>query len=323
MDWQYHAQEIVWQPRPGSPSDAASLLAKALQTHRPTGWVRHGSLHEATIQGAIGLESDASVHAALLANGRNTILARQGHPDPALQRFLLQSCDLVVVEGDVGSSNPRIVELDDEGRGLERLPEADRAGVVALVGRRAPACPLPPGGIPRFSPEDVADLADHLLDALETRARSRPPTGLFLSNPDDRPEARQAALRALHAACERVLHVGSDEALERGGVEIVPSNHPAWGDAGRILSAFEALDDQTLVVLDSAEEHVARLERLLAGRDVLSEATAFRARDTHMPDPGASIWEPRARQRLGGMLAIGIVCPRRTLVQASAHLLDP
>lgn len=323
MDWQYHAQEIVWQPRPGSPSESASLLAKALQAHRPTGWVRHGSLHEATVQGAIGLEPEESVHAALLANGRNTILARHGHPDPALQRFLLQSCDLVVVEGDVGGSAPRIVELDDEGNGLERLSEADRADVVALVGRRAPTCPLPPGGVPRFPPEDVAALAEHLLDVFETRARSRPPTGLFLSNPDDRPETRQASLRALRAVCDRVLHVGPDESLERGGIEIVPSNHPAWGDAGRILSAFEAQDVSALVVLDSDEAHAARLERLFAGRDVLSEATAFRARDTHMPDPGASIWEPRARQRLAGMLAIGIACPRRTLVQASTRLLDP
>lgn len=322
VNTQYHPQEIIWHPASGASSNASARLALAIQAHRPTGWVRHGGGNDASVQGEIGLARTEGLHAALVANGAETLFSRQGHPDIALQRALLRSCDLVVVEGIVDSSGPWIVELDSEGRGLESIPLEERSRVVALAGSRNPLAELPPGGIPRFSADDMDEFAEHILDLLETSARNRPLAALFLPDPTDSTEARQAALRALHAVCDRVLHVGPDDALERGGIEIVPSNHPAWGDAGRILSTFETLPGTALVVLDASPEHAARLDRLLAERDVLSVATAFRARDTHMPDPGASVWEPRSRDMLAALLSTDIACTRRTLVQAATHLLE-
>lgn len=326
MDWQYHPQEIVWRPSRNSLPDAPARFAMALQAHRPTGWVRHGAAFSATLDGDPGKSRSNGLHAAMVANGGQTALSFHGHPDLALQRGLLRSCDIVVAEGRVGSSAPWIVELDASGRGLEEIPPEDLHRVCALVGPRAPVAELPPGGIPRFSPDgidDFAELAEHVLDLLETRGRERPLVGLLLAGTGDDVQALASARLALSGICQRVGMVAPPGATVPRECETVASNHPGWGDSGRILSAFEAFPGSSLVVLDTRPGNAARLERLLSERDVLAAATAFRDRDTHMPELGASLWEPRAKESLLAMLGAGVVCPRRTLVQARTHLIDP
>lgn len=315
MLWQYHPQEIVWRPSPAGPTDGAARLAGALHAHRPAALVRHGAAYP-----SIGAPD--GLHGLLVANGTATSLVLQGHPDLPLQRTLLRSCDIVVAEGRIDSSCPWVVELDADGRGLEEIPPEQRGNVAALVGGRAPRAELPPGGIPRFGPDDPEGLAEHILDLLETRGRERPLVGILLASSDDSPEVRASGARALAERCARVLAVGAPEP-GTPGVEAMPSAHPDWGDAGRILSAFEVLPQASLLVLDASSGHMARLDRLIAERDALAAATAFRARDTHMGDPGASVWEPRAREWLAAMLAAGTACARRTLVQAPTHLLEP
>lgn len=315
MLWQYHPQEIVWRPSSSASSEGAARLAEALHAHRPTGLVRHGAAFPS-------IAAPGGLHGLLVANGTGTSLALQGHPDLPLQRALLRSCDLVVAEGRIDSSCPWIVELDADGRGLEEIPLEQRGNVAALVGECAPRAELPPGGVPRFRPDDIGELAEHVLDHLETRARERPLVGVLLASPSDASEARSSAAGALVQRCPRMIAV---DAPDPGmpGLESIPSAHPGWGDAGRILSAFEALPEVSLLVLDASSEHVSRLDRLLEGRDGLAAATAYRSRDTHMPDPGASVWEPRAREWLSAMLAAGTACTRRTLVQAPTRLLEP
>lgn len=260
--------------------------------------------------------------ALLVANGAATSLLLQGHPDLPLQRALLRSCDLVVAEGRIDSSCPWIVELDADGVGLEEIPFEQRGNVAALVGPRGPLAELPPGGIPRFPPNDLDSLADHVLDLFETRGRERTLTGILLASPSDSPESCAIAYQALAERCPRVIAVGTPPSAIPGA-ESIPSAHPGWGDAGRILSAFETLPESSLLVLEVSSPYVGRLDRLLSERDVLAAAAAFRNRDTHMPAPSASIWEPRAREWLAAMLAAGTACTRRTLVQAPTHLVEP
>lgn len=318
--WQYHPQELVWRPR--GDSGLARLLAARLQTERPTAWIGHASLQVVSASGGAGLARDAGVQVAVALNGRRSLWTREGHPDLALQKQLLQGVDLAVVEGLLDSDAPWIVELDEEGRGLEDIPVESLGRVAALVGPRGPLADLPPGGIPRFSAEELPDLADHLLDALERAAKARPLHGLLAVSPDDPPEARQAAARALHEACDRVWSSVPDEALARGGIAPLESRHPAWGPAGQLLSLQELEPEAAIVTLDASIEQALRLERLLERRDALAEATAFRAPETHMPSPSCAVWEPRSRRRILAMLSLDVACLRRTLVAAGTTLLD-
>lgn len=319
MRWRYHPQEIGCLPAPGA-EGLPERLARALQERRPTGWVRHGGAYDARPGNHASAPRDAGLHAALVANGRSTLFTLEGHPDLALQRALLRSCDLAVIEGNLDGSCPLVVGLDAEGVGLERVREEDVERVVALVGPRPPRARLPPGGIPRFDAASEEDLVDHLLDLLETRGRGRPLVGVLLASADDRPEALAESSRILEAVCGRVVRV-DDLPATVPGAERVPPSHPGWGEAGRILTAFEAFPDAALLVLDAAQP-ATRVERLLAQRDPLAVATAFRSRDTHMPEPGAILWEPRARDALAAALAGGSGCERRALVQSGTALLD-
>lgn len=321
MDWRYHPQEIAWRSLPDSDHALPQRLVLALQEHRPTGWVRHGGDFDAMPSGIPGAARDAGLHAVLVASGLRTLLSLEGHPDLALQRSLLRSCDLVVAQGMVDGSCPLVVELDADGKGLETLAPRDLGRVAALVGTRGPRMALPPGGIPRFPLDAMDELAEHLLDLLETRGRERPLVGILLAAPDEAAEAQAAAARALEERCGRVVRI-STNAQGPTGIETIAPSHPSWGDGGRILTAFEAFPDASLLVVSPAPEHVARLDRLLAERDVLAVATAYRARDTHMPDTGAIVWEPRARAALAATLATGSGCERRALVQSGTTLLD-
>lgn len=259
---------------------------------------------------------------AAVFNGRQSVWTRDGHPDLALQRQMLQGVDLAVVEGLVDSDAPWVVELDHEGHGLEEIAMESRGAVTALVGTRGPLAQLPPGGIPRFAPDDLGELADHLLDALEQAARARPLEGLLFTSPEDSREGRESAVRALIGACDRVWCVEPGDALRRAGVEPLGARHPHWGHAGQVLSVQELRPTATLVTLEASMDQATRLERLLESRDALAEATAFRARDTHMASPSCALWEPRSRSRILGMLSLDVACLRRTLVAANTTLLE-
>lgn len=320
QSWQYHPQEIVWRTR--LDSGLSRALAARLQAERPTAWIGHGARLAAQAEGPAGRARAQGTSLAAVFNGKESAWSLDGHPDLALQKQMLHGVDLAVVEGQVDSDAPWVVELDAEGRGLEEVDFDSRSGVAALVGGRGPQASLPPGGIARFSPDDLDGLADHLLDVLEQAARSRPLEGLLLATPDDPREDVEASVRALTGVCERVWSSAPDEALRRAGVEPLEERHPHWGQAGRILSLQELCPRAAVVALEASSGQAARLDRLLESRDALAEATAFRARDTHMASPACSVWEPRSRGRILGMLSLDVACLRRTLVAANTRLLD-
>lgn len=304
MVWQYHPQEIIWRPR--GPSGAARKLAARLQQERPTAWVGHGAAFGATLLAP-------NEPATLTCTGHETRWIRTGHPDLALQRALLRDFDLAVVEGFVDSTAPWVVELDENGLGLEEIPFEDRSRVVALVGEVTPVADIPPGGIARFQSSELDDLADHLLDTLETAGRRRPLVGLVLVTPDSPPDQIQAARATLETRCGLVLAPDSPELALR---------HPQWHQAGLLLSVMELHPEAAISTLEPTAEAITRFERLMDARDPLAEATAYRARDSHMPSPSCAVWEPRARGRLLSMLSVDIACLRRTLVASGTRLLD-
>jgi len=308
MEWQYHPQEIVWRPR--GESGPARALAARLRAERPTAWVGHGASFESSLP-------EASEASSLVCTGRQTRWLRSGHPDLALQRTLLRDCDLVVVEGRVESAGPWVVELDPDGHGLEDIPFEERSRVSALVGPCAPVAELPPGGIPRFGAHEMDALADHLMDTLETAARRRPLVGLVMATPDHAPQAVAAARAALATHGALVLDLDSD-----AGADAFRNLHTGWGQAGLLLSAMERHPAAAVATLEPVAEAVDRFERLMSERDPLAEATAFRARDTHMPSPACAVWEPRSRGRILGLLSLDVACLRRTLVASATRLLD-
>jgi molybdopterin-guanine dinucleotide biosynthesis protein A len=66
----------------------------------------------------------------------------------------------------------------------------------------------------------------------------------------------------------------------------------------------------------------ATLEYLLAVRRPESPATAFRSSHDGLPEPLCAIYEPSSREAIAAHVASGKQCPRKFLINASAHLVD-
>jgi len=96
------------------------------------------------------------------------------------------------------------------------------------------------------------------------------------------------------------------------------------GPAAGILAALEARPDHAwlVVAVDLPLLDAATLARLVAQRDPLALATAYRSPDNGLPEPLCAIWEPRSRAPLAGFIGGGRDCPRKFLLTHGAALLE-
>ena len=66
----------------------------------------------------------------------------------------------------------------------------------------------------------------------------------------------------------------------------------------------------------------ATLQHLVAHRDEMRIATAYRSRHDGLPEPLCAVWEPAARDPLRAYIESGKQCPRKFLINADTALLD-
>jgi molybdopterin-guanine dinucleotide biosynthesis protein A len=66
----------------------------------------------------------------------------------------------------------------------------------------------------------------------------------------------------------------------------------------------------------------ATLQHLIAHRDPLRTATAYRSAHDNLPEPLCAIWEPASRAGVLAHIAAGQQCPRKFLINSDALLLD-
>jgi len=309
--WSYHPLEIVVRPSCDG-SVLARQLAIGLSGALRIGMVRHGACatarsSDALDQGAI----DSGVWGLVAANGKASLVVCDGHLDLFAQRSILSDADLVVVDGGSESAGTLVVELDPSGFGLERIHPSRWASVAAVVGQVRPVGPLPPGGVPWFSPDRISGLIDHLLGLAEDRFRARPIWGLVL------PGAGAETVRAMSGLCARVF-----QATDGFDAEWLQNRHPGLGNLGMVLSCLEAHPEAAFLAV-GGDSNPARLGALFERRNPFRMATAFRENETHLPIEAPVIWEPKARIRIHQALGAGIHCLQRILTHSRIELLDP
>lgn len=66
----------------------------------------------------------------------------------------------------------------------------------------------------------------------------------------------------------------------------------------------------------------ATLDQLIADRDTMRDATAFRSAHDGLPEPLCAIYEPASRERMLRYVAAGGSCPRKFLLGHDVLLLD-
>lgn len=113
-----------------------------------------------------------------------------------------------------------------------------------------------------------------------------------------------------------------EEALD--GVDYLADRYREMGPYGAILSAFMHDPDAAWLVLasDLAMFDGEILSELVAARDPLKFATAFRSPVNGDPEPLVAIWEPSAYPWLLMRLSLGESCPRAVLRSLPVHVIE-
>ena len=323
--WNYHPVELLVRPR-----DLESTLARRLATNlsqfHQVALVRHGPSYLARPleQSGIGAARVDGVWAVVGTNGQDCLYSHEGHFDLLQQRTLLVDVDLAVVEGNLEVQAPAVVELDQDGRGMENLPSSVRENLIACVGPRRPQ-QVPSGGIPWFRPEDENGLFDLCLDHLDKSMRKRPLWGLLFANgPADQSDLASRA-RILAEHCDRCFIAGSaDPSWAAMGWESVENVHTGFGMLGTVLSCQALKSDAALLLLDDSSDCAQSdlVQRLVDRRDPYRTATVYRETDTHLPSAFPGIWEAKSRIRILQASAMGVFCPQRVLTHSRIHLMD-
>ena len=308
--WNYHPLEIVVRTTDSGSRLGRDLAAGFARNHR-VAWVRHGAEHPI-------LGQEDGIWATVVANGKAASFVREGHFDLMQQRHQLSDADFVVVEArQLETSGWLVVELDEEGAGLESIPMESRGKIAALVGSVRPDPELlPPGGIPWFPCGELDELADHLLGEMEAHNRSRRIWGLILSGSGVRDSSE--VVRALEACCAGI-HLAQ---AEDSRFDHLPTSHPGTGVVGRILDCLQAHPGDAVLVVEAGQVDAEELlAKLICARDGFRGATAFQERDTHLPRVSPSIWEPKSRMRIHQAMALGILCPQKVLTHSHTQIL--
>lgn len=113
-----------------------------------------------------------------------------------------------------------------------------------------------------------------------------------------------------------------DDPLRASLPQIVDA-YDAIGPAAGILTAQERFPEVAWLVLACDLPMLDRdtLDRLVAARDPLADATAFASSHDGMPEPLCAIWEPSIHALLRQRHASGSFCPRKALMQSNIVLL--
>lgn len=129
----------------------------------------------------------------------------------------------------------------------------------------------------------------------------------------------------LSDVCDRVfLSKRADQSAYASllSIDDIPE-YASIGPLGGMLSAMNREPKAAWLVMACDLPFVvkATIDTLLEGRDSSKIATAFVSVHDGLPEPLCAIWEPSAREVIGGFLGRGVKCPRKILINSSVALL--
>jgi molybdopterin-guanine dinucleotide biosynthesis protein MobB len=334
----YHPFEVALCGYSGAgKTTLACRLLERWRDHYRVGYVKHDAhrfqmdtpgkdTHRATEAGAAGVLINDPAHFARIST----------LPYSAVERAsAFVDADFVLAEGFKRSDLPKLLLLDVDGRAEREHREGSFSNVLAAVG---PGNAPPDLDVPFLHRDDVDGVAALVEPHVRQRAEA-PLYGLVLAGGESRrmgrpkwaldyhgePQAHRTA-RLLSDVCERTflsVRLGQDvDGLP--DLPALPDRFPAWGPAAGILTAMEAHPEAAWLVVacDLPFLDADTLAALVAGRDRLRIATAYRSAHDGLPEPLCAVWEPRARQRLLEAASLGMACPRRVLRESRPRHLD-
>jgi molybdenum cofactor guanylyltransferase len=134
------------------------------------------------------------------------------------------------------------------------------------------------------------------------------------------------ATNLLQKHCGENVFLSINEAQQNqinNDIEIIKDVYLGIGPMGGILSAFQKHPNVAWLIIACDMPYVTEntINQLVTNRNPTKLATAFKSPENDFPEPLITIWEPKAYPKLMQMLAYGIDCPRKTLINSDIELL--
>jgi molybdenum cofactor guanylyltransferase len=158
----------------------------------------------------------------------------------------------------------------------------------------------------------------------ESRRMGRPKWALRYGATEETQADR--TLRLLSDVCDRVFVSARAEQVSElpSHFDLIVDSFPYRGPVAGMLSAMHERPDAAWLVaacdLPLLDEDTLR--HLVAHREPLKIATAYRGSVDGLPEPLCAIWEPRSKQRLLQAAGLRLGCPRKVLIESAPALLD-
>lgn len=141
-----------------------------------------------------------------------------------------------------------------------------------------------------------------------------------------RPQLARAMELVTPLVARSFISVRRDQPCDplRSAFEPIVDHLPELGPIGGIHAALHSYPDKAWLVLACDLPFLERrtLERLIAARDPMGLATAYRSSLDGKPEPLCAIYEPASRAALAQWIERGQRCPRKFLAQHRVRLLD-
>ncbi|MFM9984126.1 MAG: NTP transferase domain-containing protein [Flavobacteriales bacterium] len=273
----------------------------------------------------------------------NQIELNSSYPDNRFQRnFSLSQADCVIVNGNHFESTTQVVVCNPEKENSlrKRKDQLTQVTAILLTGNQT------------IVPDYVTELAGsttsfHISDTqklsqffLENYLKPAPLKGLIMAGGkslrmgQDKPWINFNGLPQVLFLSEIMKRSGIDtwiscreeqrDNFESQGLKTISDRILNFGPLGGIASAFMTDPNTAWLVLasDIPLFDEAMLLELMTARQTGGSATSFVSPHDGMPEPLAAIWEPRIYQQIMQFISLGYTCPRKVLMNTSAHLIQ-
>ncbi len=194
---------------------------------------------------------------------------------------------------------------------------------------------------PVFQNSDINQIGDFLFNFLNESVISRPLYGLALvGGKSQRMKKDKGSLdyfgkaqghhvyNLLDEVCEKTyisLREEQSDLSYLNGLEdyCLSDRFLDMGPLGGLLTAFQKHPEASWLVLACDLPYISKenLESLIKGRNYFKKATCFKNPEKGWPEPLCTIYEPSSIKAFHQYLSLGIICPRKVLMNMPHELL--
>lgn len=333
IDYHPHQIAIVGYSGSGKTTLLEKLMLELSKTMR-LGYAKHDG-HRFT------MDQPGKDSHRLFAAGAQTVSiesaderVRRSRPDDSYPKPLLFSdCDAVLIEGHKSSPYPKLLMLcSDQDPLLEAYKNGELNNVVATLSPRDFA----PTYLPHFQRDQVGAIAQFILSQWLGEGRVAPLYGLVLAGGRSRrmetdksqivysgaPQS-QKLLQMMQQLCGDKTFVSCRQD-QQFSCQRIDDSFINMGPMGGILSAMMLHPEAAWLVaaVDMPFLQIEHLDHLIASRQALKVATAYRNPQNSLPEPLLAIYEAKAKAIFMQFLGWDIRCPRKVLLNCNAALID-